>query len=73
MANLRDVHLKVVPINGSGAEQDRADALHFLVLFEDAQPAAPARGSGEKPQDRRERTGWGENAQARVARGRMPA
>jgi two-component system CheB/CheR fusion protein len=38
---LRDIHLKVVPINGTGGGTGRADALHFLVLFEGAQPAAP--------------------------------
>ncbi len=39
--HLRDVHLKVVPINGTGGGTGRADALHFLVLFEGAEPAAP--------------------------------
>ena len=38
---MREVHLKVVPINGTGGGTGRADALHFLVLFEGAQPAAP--------------------------------
>jgi two-component system CheB/CheR fusion protein len=38
---LRDVHLKVVPINGTGGGTGRADALHFMVLFDGAQPASP--------------------------------
>ena len=38
---LKEVHLKVVPISGSSGGTGRADALHFLVLFEGAEPAAP--------------------------------
>jgi len=39
---LRDINLKVVPINGSA----HAAALHFMVLFEEVVPAAPTAPDG---------------------------
>jgi len=49
---VRDVHLKVVPIQGTGGGTGRVDALHFMVLFDGAQPAAlpvPVPGEAKRP------------------------
>jgi two-component system CheB/CheR fusion protein len=45
----REVNLKVIPINGTV----RDAAIHFMILFEDAQPSAPASGAEAALSDRK--------------------
>ncbi len=46
---MREIHLKVVPISRNGGGAGRADALHFMVLFEGAPPAAPPVPDQDEP------------------------
>jgi two-component system CheB/CheR fusion protein len=63
--HLKDVNLKVVPINGPG----RADALHFMVLFEGGGPAlAPVPATPEQDHAKQPKGRPAQTAGMRVAR-----